>query len=310
MLAVRRLSPFVDPEWGFEVKWDGVRTILSFDGDEVLLRSRAGNDATAKYPELAGFRSGNPMILDGEVVAPDATGRPSFERLQQRMNVTAPPQVAKLSVAIPVTYVVFDVLFDGVPLIDQPWTARRARLAGLELPASFTRVEPVDEDPSALWDLVRARGLEGIVAKRLDSLYRPGERSPDWQKITAFRTVRAVVGGFTKGDGGRSGSFGALLLGLRDQDGLRWVGAVGSGFSDAALGAIRAALDQMVVAECPFVPDDQIPAATWVHPHLVAAVQYKEWTGAGRLRAPSFKGFTQDDAGSVTWETEGPGAPG
>ncbi len=310
MVAVRWPQPFTDAAWGFELKWDGVRTMLSYDGERVRLRSRAGNDATGKYPELLRFRPQRPMILDGEVVALDAAGRPSFERLQQRMNVVVAGR-AHVQDLVGISYVVFDVLFDGEPILEKPWIERRRRLSQLDLPQPLVRSEPVDEDPGALWAFVRERGIEGIVAKRLDSIYRPGMRSADWRKITAFRTMRAIVGGFSQGEGGRTGTFGSLMLGLWTAEGLRWVGAVGTGFSDADLRAVRAALGQMVVAEPPFVDTGEMPRnLTWVDPSLVAVVQYKEWTSAGRLRAPSFKGFTDDAIESITWDKEGPQAPG
>jgi bifunctional non-homologous end joining protein LigD len=310
MLAVRRSEPFSDPAWGFEIKWDGVRTVLSFDGSATVLRSRRGRDVTATYPEVATAPLPRPLILDGEIVALDPEGRPSFERLQRRMNLRSPAQIAAAATGVAIDYVVFDLLYDGGPVIAEPWVRRRSRLARLELPARFTHLPAVDEDPTALWDLVRSRGMEGIVAKRLESVYRPGERSADWQKIGLFRIARAVVGGFTTGEGGRSGAFGALLLGQWVAGGLRWVGAVGSSFSDASLVAIRAALDEMTVGTCPFVPRFGVPKATWVQPQLVAMVQYKEWTAAGRLRAPSFHGFTDDDPAAITWVAEGPDAPG
>ena len=160
-----------------------------------------------------------------------------------------------------------------------------------------------------MWAFVVENDLEGIVAKRLGSRYQPGVRSPDWRKIGHFKTVRAVVGGYTQGTGSREGTFGALLLGLIDRDRLRWIGAVGSGFDERSLLAIRQAADQMRVAESPFHPDDQLPAgAVWVEPRLVAVVRYKEWTGAARVRAPSFQGFTDDPIDRITWETEGPAA--
>lgn len=309
MVAVRWASPFVDAAWGFELKWDGVRTILSFDGDGVRLRSRAGNDTTAKYPELQSFTAERPTILDGEIVAFDPSGRPSFERLQTRMNVVV--GAGESRDLVPIDYVAFDMLYDGVPLLDLPLTARRERLAQLDLRPPFARSTAVDGDPSALWDFVRTRGMEGIVGKRLESPYRPGARSSDWRKITAFRTMRGIVGGFTEGEGARIGTFGSLLLGLWDGDRLRWVGAVGSGFSDAELRAVRGALDQMVVSTPAFEDVSALPAgSTWVAPQLVAMVQYKEWTRAQRLRAPSFKGFTDDPPAAVTWEREGPAAPG
>ncbi len=311
MLAVRWPEPFADADWGFEIKWDGVRVVMRFDGEAVGLHSRAGNDVTTKYPELGAFHAARPLILDGEVVAFDEAGRPSFERLQSRMNLAVglasvpPPRL------VPIVYVVFDVLYDGVPVLDLPWRRRRALLESMEMPAPFVRTDVVDRDPSALWELVKERGIEGIVAKRHDSQYRPGVRSPHWRKITAFRHARAVVGGYTPGEGGRVGTFGSLLLGLWTPDGLRWVGAVGSGFSDAELRAIRNALDRMRVVDSPFLPDAGLPqGAVWVVPQLVAMVQHKEWTAAGRLRGPSFEGFTDDDPATMRWETEGPEGPG
>lgn len=311
MLAVTRAEPFADPGWGFEVKWDGVRTILSFDGAQVKLTSRAGNDATSRYPELTSFAPPQPTILDGEIIALDSSNRPSFERLQQRMNLSSPALIMQATEAVPISFVAFDLLYEGGPLIDLPWVDRRDRLASLALPDQFVLSQPVDGDPQFLWEFVVGRGIEGIVAKRLGSPYRPGQRSPDWQKITAFRSMRAVVGGFTDGEGGRTGTFGALLLGLWKPEGLVWVGAVGSGFSDADLRAVRSALDQMVAHKPPFINDRDLPkAATWVHPSLVAVVQFKEWTSAGKLRAPSFKGFTDESVDSATWEAEGPSATG
>lgn len=311
MLAVRWPEPFRDVEWGFEIKWDGVRTLLYADDAGVRLRSRTGNDTTTTYPELGHFAPGRPVILDGEVIALDSAGRPSFERLQRRMNVSAPAQVAALAGDVPISYVVFDVLFDEQPLLDVPWRLRRRRVPALAAAEPLIPSQTVDADPSAMWDFVRERSIEGIVAKRLDSPYRPGLRSPDWRKITAFRTMRALVVGFTTGDGGRSDSFGALVLGVRDGDVMRWVGSVGSGFKDAELAAIRSALDEMRSDESPFAERiELLRPVTWVHPQLVAMVQYKEWTSAGRLRAPSFKGFTDDPPDTVTWRTEGPDAPG
>lgn len=307
MLATRASSIPAGPEWVYEIKWDGVRTLLFWDGATVLLRSRRGRDVTATYPELSGFSLPHPVVLDGEIVALDAGGRPSFEMMQRRMNVaTAGP--AALEVAI--TYVVFDVLYADHDLTELPWSERRKRLEDLALPAPCA-VSHVVDDPQPLWDFVVERGIEGVVAKRRDAPYTPGVRSSDWRKTTVVRSLRAVVGGFTAGDGGRHGDFGSLLIGLGTPDGLRWIGAVGTGFDHAALGAIRAALDEMRIDDCPFVQEPDLPrGAAWVSPQLVAVVEFKEWTRHGRLRAPSFKGFTDDPVASVTWDSEGPAAPG
>jgi len=311
MLASRWPEPFVDAQWAYELKWDGVRALFSWDGTRAIVRSRAGNDATARYPELRAPAGAMPIVLDGEIVAFDETGTPSFELLQQRMNLASPSLVAEAVTSVPISYVVFDILFAGEPLLDVAIEDRLDRLDGIDLDPPMVRSQTLRGDPSPLWDFVRERSLEGVVAKRLGSIYRPGHRSADWRKITMFRQLRAVVGGFTEGEGGRRGSFGSLLLGLWHEGRLRWIGAVGSGFGDRALAAIRAALDEMATDESPFVGAPAVPGrVTFVAPRLVALVQYKEWTTAGRLRAPSFKGFTDDDVASVTWEDEGPPSAG
>jgi bifunctional non-homologous end joining protein LigD len=307
MLATPWPRPFVDSNWAFELKWDGVRGILRAGPEaDPTLTSRSGNTMIDRYRELAAFRPDRPLVLDGEVVALDAEGRPSFGVLQQRMGRTGGE-----AGVVPIRYAVFDILVDGVELLDRPWDERRARLERLELPDGFDLSPVVPQDPTALWELVEARNLEGIVAKRRSSPYRPGERSPDWRKISRFLQVRAVVGGYLPGERARRTTFGSLLLGLWSPDGLRWIGAVGSGFSNHQLRAIRSALDEMTVDTAPFIDPTAIPAgAVWVVPQLVAVVRYKEFTAAGRLRAPSFKGFTDEDPAGVTWEREGPGPSG
>lgn len=312
MTAVSWPSPFADDAWWFEPKLDGVRVLLHWDGAAVDLRTRRGRDASVTYPELAGFRHARPCVLDGEVVALDERGVPSFARLQQRMNVVDRARVAEQQLAVPISYVVFDCLHDGEPVVDAPLEERRARLAGIELPAPCAAVEAVAGDGVALWRFVVERDLEGMVAKRGGSPYRPGVRSADWRKVANRHVLRVVVGGYLPGDGGRAATFGSLLIGLYDGDRLRWVGAVGSGFDDATLVAVKAALDQMGRADSPFHPDRAMwRQARWVEPALVAVVEFKEWTSVGRLRAPVFKGFTHDPVDEVTWEAEGPGrSPG
>ena len=308
MLATSWNEPFSDSDWGFEVKWDGVRTLLYYDGAEVQLRSRSGLDVTATYPELTGFSADGPVILDGEIIALDENGRPSFGQLQKRMNLSSVHLVNDAIATTPVSFMVFDVLhYHGSPTLSMPWAERREILTALDLEPPFLVSEAIAEDPSDLWRFVVDRNLEGIVAKRLASRYKPGVRTPDWRKITKTRTVRALVGGYTQGDGGRANSFGALLLGLWADEGLRWIGAVGTGFSDSDLSAIREALDEMVLDRSPFAPNQDLPRnVTWVFPQLVAMVEYKEWTSVSRLRAPVFKGFTVDPPGSVDWASEGP----
>lgn len=305
MLATPWDVPFADADWRFELKWDGIRCLLSADDGDVSLQSRNGNDLTGRYPELAGLKIAGNCVLDGEIVALDEDGYPSFELLQRRMNLGRP---GPLSHAVPVSYVVFDALHDGESLVQRSLLERSERLSNMQLPAPVVVGDHFVGDSAPVWDFVTKNNLEGIVAKRVTSRYQPGVRSPDWRKIGNFKQVRAVVGGFTPGTGGRASTFGALLLGLWSEDQLRWIGAVGSGFDDRALRAIRGALDEMVLPASPFGLDRDIPeGSTWVEPRLVAMIRCKQWTSAGRLRAPSFKGFSDLSAGAATWETEGPG---
>ncbi|MFQ5968232.1 MAG: non-homologous end-joining DNA ligase [Acidimicrobiia bacterium] len=307
MLATRWPRPFTDPEWWFEVKWDGVRVLLFWDGSEVELRSRRGRDVTEVYPEVSLVRLARPAILDGEIVAFDPEGRPSFELLQSRMNLTGERRVADAARSVSVSMVAFDLLFDDEDLTRKPLETRLERLDSLDLPETLIRSDRVATDGEALFDAVKERRLEGMVGKRLGSAYRPGVRSSDWRKVAAVQRVKAVVGGFLPGEGGRTTTFSSLLLGLWVGDTLRWIGSVGTGFDNASLRAIRQTLDQLETATSPFLaPEELPPQATWVTPSLVADVEFKQWTKAGRLRAPSFKGFTLDPLEDVTWAAEGP----
>jgi len=304
MLAVSWDEPFSDPQWMFEPKLDGIRAIAQIDGDEIVIRSRTSRIITEAYPELA-VLVGRRCVLDGEIVAYDESGRPSFERIQSRIHLRG-QRAAEASTTIPIGYAVFDALeLDGRPLIGEPLEERTAVLATLDLPDRVLRVDQIPEHGEALFDAVAAAGMEGIVAKRRGSLYRPGTRSSEWRKIPHVRRVRAVVGGFTPGEGGRSGQFGALLVGMWDGGHLRWAGRVGTGFDAKTLRAIRAALEQMRRPHSPFHPDAGLPRdAVWVEPQLVAEIAFKEWTATGRLRAPSFKGFSDRPVDEVTWATE------
>lgn len=306
MLATPWPSPFDDDAWIFELKWDGVRCLLSTDGGAVSLTSRAGNDMTGRYPEIASLDLPRDVVLDGEIVALDESGRPSFERLQGRMNIDR--RLTEGS-PIPVTLVVFDLLRDGAPLLDLALEERGERLELLSLPEPIVVGDRFAGRSSSIWEFVEQNDLEGIVAKRLGSRYLPGAKSPDWRKIGYFKHVRAVVGGFTTGTGGRESTFGSLLLGLWDDGRLRWVGAVGSGFDDKSLHAIRGALDAMTRPESPFSDRSEMPpGTTWVEPTLVAMVRFKQWTEAGKLRAPSFRGFTDSPSQEISWAREGPSA--
>ena len=192
MLATRWPNAFSDPEWVFEVKWDGVRALVHWDGDSLEAYSRRGRAIVATYPELRQLGDVPPCILDGEVVALDGSGRPSFGLLQQRMNVAT---AGEAQTSTPVSFMVFDLLHLDEPLVERPWSERRTELELLELASPYVVAEPVRGDGDALWQAITEQRLEGMVAKRLESTYRPGARSPDWRKVARVDQVRAVVGG-------------------------------------------------------------------------------------------------------------------
>lgn len=304
MLATPWDAVFSDEGWVFEMKWDGVRCLLTSEGGHVRLHSRAGNDMTRRYPELAGLELPADVVLDGEIVALDDRGHPSFELLQSRMNVVRQRFEAE---AVPVSFVAFDLLHDGQSFVSHTLEERTGRLDELMLPVPIVTGDRFPGHAEPIWDFVVQNDLEGIVAKRQGSRYQSGVRSPAWRKIGNYKQLRAVVGGFTEGSGGRVATFGALVIGLWTDAGLRWIGSVGSGFDDTALQSIRGALDQMTTTVCPFVEKPDLAGATmWIEPRLVTVIRYKQWTSAGRVRAPSFKGFTDTPAPAASWEAEGP----
>jgi bifunctional non-homologous end joining protein LigD len=301
MLATAGRPP-AGPGWAFEFKWDGVRAVTGVAGDRIRAHSRRGNEITGAYPELADLPAlldGRPALLDGEIVALDAAGRPDFGLLQHRMHVRAP--APELVDRIPVSYVVFDVLnLDGVALLKQPYDQRRAVLEELSLSGPRVRVPPANTgvDGEQLLEVARAHGLEGVVGKRRTSQYEPGRRSSAWIKTALLHTQEVVIGGFTAGEGRRSSSLGALLLGAYDEhDRLRYLGHVGTGFTEAAL---RHLLDELRPRERPSSPfDEEVPReearkARWVRPELVGEVVYRVLTAEGRLRHAAWRGLRPD----------------
>ncbi|HEX6221640.1 MAG TPA: non-homologous end-joining DNA ligase [Acidimicrobiia bacterium] len=305
MLAARRDDPFDDPGWWFEVKWDGYRAIVGAEGGKVRARSRRGLDLLGPFPEVGSLEIPDGVVIDGEIVAFDDNGLPSFSLLQQRTGFGGTGTGARVGVNL----VVFDVLFHGADVTDLPYEKRRELLARLDLQAPIVVPEPTPETGISLFAAVKDRGLEGVVAKRLGSPYRPGRRSDDWQKISVRHNLRAVVGGYLPGDGGRSSTFGSILVGLYEPTGLRWIAAVGSGFNDASLRAFHEALSQLERPTSPFFNDVVVPGGppVWVEPGIVVKVEYKEWTHDDHLRAPVYKGIEMTDPETVTWALEGPG---
>lgn len=305
MLATRWSGAFDNPGWWFEVKWDGYRAVVASDGGPVKARSRRGLDLSGPFPELSGLPIPDGVAIDGEVVAFDDDGRPSFSNLQRRTGFGGRGTGADVGV----NFVAFDLLYQEESLIARPYEERIGRLAALGLASPIVVPEPTPELGTTLFEVARARGLEGIVGKRLGSPYLPGRRSPDWRKIAVTRRLRAVIGGYLPGEGGRASTFGSVLVGLNAEQGLRWIGAVGSGFDDATLRAFAAHLRQIERPTTPFYNKLILPKPTkpvWVEPVIVVDVEYKEWTHDFHLRAPVYKGIEMADPETVTWAEEGP----
>ncbi|HTY97284.1 MAG TPA: DNA ligase D [Solirubrobacteraceae bacterium] len=300
MLARAGELPSPEQGWAYEIKWDGVRALAYCRPGELRLESRNLLEITDKYPELAeltrtlGSRS---AILDGEIVAFGADGRPSFSALQRRMQVSGSAQARRRMKATPVTYVIFDLLWlEGRSLTGDPYSTRRERLA--ELGLQGTSLQVPDYVVGHGRELLRAatgQGLEGVVAKRLASVYQPGRRTADWVKIKRPGSQEFVVGGWLPGKGSRSRRVGALLLGVHDEHGsLRYAGRVGSGFSERELDRLAALLGPLASDSSPFSGGGPPRGARFCEPRLVAEVSFSEWTPDGRLRHPVYLGLRED----------------
>jgi bifunctional non-homologous end joining protein LigD len=301
-----------DKGWAFEMKWDGVRALVRSDGGRVNVTSRNDRDVTVSYPELRALGASlgtTQVLLDGEIVSFDEHGRPSFGRLQQRMHVASAAAARRLAQSDPAVYLIFDLLhLDGRSLLELPYDQRRELLLELGLAGPAWQTPPAFAGSGAA--AVKAsqdQGLEGVVAKRRASLYTPGRRSPDWVKVKNIRTQEVVIGGWSPGKGRRSATFGALLLGIPSDDGtLRYVGQVGTGFTDAMLLDLHARLRRLERKSSPFldVPRPDARDAVWVTPKVVGEVAFTEWTADGRLRHPSWRGLRPDKAaGDVVLES-------
>ena len=289
-----------DDEWVFEMKWDGIRAIVDIRDGEATLTSRNGNNLTAAYPELAvlGRSVDGDAVLDGEIVAFDSTGRPDFGRLQQRMNLSKSADVEAARTKVGVSIVLFDALeLNDESLVKRPYTERREALVAAVRESKLVRVPGAFEgDEQAAMRSSLELGLEGVVAKKADSTYLAGKRGSAWVKLKHHRTQEVVVVGWKPGSGRRAGTIGSLLLAIPDDEGLRFVGKVGTGFRDADLDAIGRRLASI---ERKTSPLDEVPAvdardAHWVRPSLVGEVEFAEWTATGRLRQPSWRGWRVD----------------
>jgi bifunctional non-homologous end joining protein LigD len=301
-------------DWVYEMKWDGYRAIATVRDGTVELRSRNGLDFTPTYPELQALADAvtGDAVLDGEIVALDDAGRPSFSRLQTRSGITSPRDVERARKVQGVEFFAFDILErDGRSLVTRPYTERRDELRAAVQDVGVVRVPPdagTDLDDAIATS--RKLKLEGVIAKRASSPYRLGRRSRDWLKIKHTLTQEVVVAGWRPGNGARSDTVGSLLIGIPGDDGLAYVGRVGSGFSDRELTELRGRLDRIARETSPLVGVPPVDAkdARWVTPKLVGEVEYAEVTPDGRLRAPTWRGWRPDKSpDEITWEVpDGP----
>ncbi len=282
MKATLSTLPPDDGNWAFEIKWDGYRTIAFVADGRVRLQSSNLLDVTAKWPEigdLADSVSAGRAILDGELVVLDDDGRPRFELIQRHERQAA--------------YYIFDVLsIEGQDTIELPYEDRRRLLTDLVEPGDNWMV-PAHRvgDGAELLDATVTQGLEGVMAKRLGTLYQPGKRTPNWRKVKNRLKVEVVIGGYTTGTGNRSSTFGALLVGRFDGDTLVFAGGVGTGFSQRTLEDLGARLKALRTKDCPFEPPpprEYLRGATWVEPVLRATVEIAEFTNEGFVRHSSF----------------------
>jgi bifunctional non-homologous end joining protein LigD len=315
MLAKPGEVPESDPGrwWAYEVKWDGIRALGYASRGKWSMLSRRQEDVTARYPELGGIARAlgdHAAVVDGEVVALDKEGRPRFQLIQSRMGLSSPAAVKARMQQQPVDYVIFDLLhLDGHDVRDLPYLERRELLEGLKLDGERWRVPRYRLDGGAdLLEAARRQGLEGIVSKRTDSLYRPGKRTGEWIKTRVWKRQEFVIGGYIPGEGSRAKRVGSVLVGYYDRrrselrkdqsQKLHFAGGVGSGLKESDLAFLTAELRKRKRRESPF--DIGQPAgpkarfAVWCKPELVCEVSWTEWTNEGTLRQPAFKGMRDD----------------
>ena len=305
-------GPFSSPKWLFEPKLDGVRAVAFLRRGEVGLFSRRGLDATKQYPGIARElreQTEPEVIFDGEIVAFDENGVPSFQQLQQRLNLMRESDIKRAESQVPVFYYVFDLLYaGGYDLRGAPLEQRKRLLRQILTPTDRVfLVEHFEQDGETAFQAAEEHGLEGLVAKKRDSVYESGRRAKNWMKIKATQEAEFVIAGYTEGGGWRAGTFGSLLLGYYDDSGnLVYAGHVGTGFDDKTLRLLKERLESLRTDERPFAEDpvrSKMPfggpknaKVTWVKPELVAQTKFAQWTNDGVLRAPSFLGLREDKA--------------
>jgi bifunctional non-homologous end joining protein LigD len=303
MLARLDKLPAREKGWAAEVKWDGVRAIAYCRPGRLTLQTRNLNDVTGQYPEvrrLSRQLGALDAVLDGELVAFDEDGRPSFSRLQQRIHQTSESVVRTRMKTHPVTYVIFDLLYlDEHDLMAEPYHRRRKLLEQLQLSG------PSWQTPAYSTGRIRKllaasgeQGLEGLVLKRLASTYAPGKRTGDWLKVKNVGRQEFVIGGWLPGEGRRRGYLGSLLVGYYAEGKLRYAGKVGTGFSEQDLAVLTDRLEPLAQKKNPFAASEGPREARFVEPQLVAEIEFREMTGDGRVRHGSYKGLREDKPAS------------
>jgi len=297
-------------DWTYELKWDGMRQLLFITSDGVRVQSSNERNVTASFPELADMQTlldgFSGIVLDGEAVAFDDSGRPSFSTMQRRMHISDPTEAARRAATTPVMFVAFDLLhLDGHDTFALPLTARRTLLDQVFDDGPNWKRSTQHDELAPLLDVVQANHLEGVVAKRPSSTYQPGRRSPDWLKIKPRRRQEFVVGGWMSGQGNRAGRLGSLLVGFYDGDQLLYAGRAGSGLTDTTLAEWQSLL--VASSQCPFVEAPAFPrdrTVNWCEPTQIVEVAFGEWSGEHHLRHPVVLGRRTDkDPRSVVRES-------
>src|SRR6266576_6419225 len=309
MLAVLSTLPPDPKPYSFEFKWDGVRAITYFDGRRLRMESRNLLDITPRYPELHALAKelqGRRAILDGEVVALDKDGRPSFPLLQQRMHVRDAGAVKLLMKQVPVYYMIFDILYlDNQVTMPLPFKKRRKLLEGLMLSGESWRTSPnVEGEGKSMYETALAHNMEGIVAKKLDSPYEPGRRSPSWLKIKIIQSQELVVGGWCPEKGDNRARIGCLLLGYYENGKLRYAGSVGTGYTGAIHEQLVEKLKKIGRSNSAFADKVPKPNAIYVDSKLVVEVDYRRWPPGGLVQQASYKGLRMDKKASQVVKEE------
>ena len=285
-------KPFNDVNWSWEPKLDGYRVLAFIDADGVKLRSRRGLDLTPSFPRLVaelGKQAAHGMVLDGEIVAFDSAGKPSFNALQNRVQLKTERELAAADQNVPALFYCFDLLhFAGIDLRRAQYGDRRRYLSQCLLPSKLVQLVHASDDGVALHQAALESGFEGVIGKRKDSVYETGRRSAAWLKVKPTQTADFVIGGYTKGKGARQ-ALGAVLVGYWDGKKLQYASHVGSGFDDRTLPQVLAKLEALRRKDCPFAEKPELPnPTTWVEPELACEVKFQSWTEDGHLRAPVF----------------------